>query len=135
MTFLGVFLGLLYSFGGLIVDLLTVGLNWGTAMAFGALIIMPIGFGTVGFIWVAKERILKELGGKILTKKKKEKALDMLVGEVETYNTYLTGDVWNISITLDDEDIENCGGFYGYDYAEKEAESIIDYNILKEILE
>ena len=35
MTFLGVFLGLLYSFGGLIVDLLTVGLNWGTAMAFG----------------------------------------------------------------------------------------------------
>ena len=50
MTFLGVFLGLLYSFGGLIVDLLTVGLNWGTAMAFGALIIMPIAFGTVGFI-------------------------------------------------------------------------------------
>ena len=35
MAFLGVFLGLLYSFGGLIVDLLTVGLNWGTAMAFG----------------------------------------------------------------------------------------------------
>ena len=50
MSFLGVFLGLLYSFGGLIVDLLTVGLNWGTAMAFGALIIMPIAFGTVGFI-------------------------------------------------------------------------------------
>ena len=39
MAFLGVFLGLLYSFGGLIVDLLTVRLNWGTAMAFGALII------------------------------------------------------------------------------------------------
>ena len=50
MAFLGVFLGLLYSFGGLIVDLLTVGLNWGTAMAFGALIIMPIALGTVGFI-------------------------------------------------------------------------------------
>ena len=45
----GLACGVLYSFGGLIVDLLTIGLNWGTLMAFGALLGMPLVFGGVGF--------------------------------------------------------------------------------------
>ena len=44
----GLALGVLYSFGGLIVDLLTIGLNWGTLMAFGALLGMPLVLGGVG---------------------------------------------------------------------------------------
>ena len=50
MAYLGLACGVLYSFGGLVVDLLTIGLNWGTAMAFGALVGMPIIFGTFGFL-------------------------------------------------------------------------------------
>jgi hypothetical protein len=38
----------LYSFGGLIVDLFTIGLNRGTALAFLALLGMPAIFALVG---------------------------------------------------------------------------------------
>ena len=44
-AYVGLLCGILYSFGGLIYDLLTIGLNWGTLLAFGALIGMPIIFG------------------------------------------------------------------------------------------
>ena len=50
MAYVGLACGVLYSFGGLVVDLLTIGLNWGTAMAFMALVGMPMIFGTVGFV-------------------------------------------------------------------------------------
>ena len=50
MAYLGFGCGVLYSFGGLIIDLMSVGLNWGTAMAFGALVGMPAIFGAFGFL-------------------------------------------------------------------------------------
>jgi len=53
MAYLGLVCGVLYSVGGLVVDMLTIGLNWGTAMAFGALVGMPVVFGTFGFLCVA----------------------------------------------------------------------------------
>ena len=49
MAYVGLACGVLYSFGGVIVDLLTIGLNWGTLMAFGALVGMPVVFGALGF--------------------------------------------------------------------------------------
>ncbi|QDU41385.1 hypothetical protein Mal4_57520 [Maioricimonas rarisocia] len=49
-AFVGLALGLLYSFGGLIHDLLTVGLNAGTALAFLALVGMPLIFAVPGFL-------------------------------------------------------------------------------------
>jgi hypothetical protein len=61
-SFLGLIAGILYSFGGLIIDVLvsigwvssasasTPGLGFGTVLAFGALIGMPIIFATFGFI-------------------------------------------------------------------------------------
>lgn len=42
--------GVVYAFGGLVVDLLTVGLNGGTALAFLALLGMPLLFGAVAFV-------------------------------------------------------------------------------------
>jgi hypothetical protein len=49
MAYAGLVCGVVYSVGGLIYDALTIGLNWGTAMAFGALIGMPLIFGAIGF--------------------------------------------------------------------------------------
>jgi len=46
---LGLVCGVLYSFGGVVVDLLTIGLNWGTVLAFGALVGMPVIFAAFGF--------------------------------------------------------------------------------------
>lgn len=50
MAWLGLACGVLYSVGGFFHDLFTTGLNGGTAMAFGALIGMPLIFGTFGFL-------------------------------------------------------------------------------------
>lgn len=43
-------LGIVYFVGGFIIDLLTIGLNSGTALAFLALLGMPAIFGTAGFL-------------------------------------------------------------------------------------
>jgi len=65
---LGLIAGVLYSFGGLIIDVLvtigwittseTPGLSFGTVLAFGALLGMPIIFAMVGFILGILEAVL-----------------------------------------------------------------------------
>jgi len=50
MALLGLICGVIYSLGGFFVDLFTIGLNRGTAMAFGALVGMPAIFGAAGFL-------------------------------------------------------------------------------------
>ena len=50
MTILGLGAGILYSVGGAVYDYNTTGLNTGTALAFLALIGMPLLFGTLGVI-------------------------------------------------------------------------------------
>lgn len=47
---IGLLAGILYSFGGAVYDIFTIGLNLGTALAFLALIGMPLIFGFAGFI-------------------------------------------------------------------------------------
>jgi hypothetical protein len=42
--------GIIYSIGGLIYDLVTIGLSYGTALAFLALIGMPLLSAVIGFI-------------------------------------------------------------------------------------
>ena len=50
-SYVGLFCGILYSFGGFIYDLAITGsLNLGTALAFFALIGMPLIFASFGFI-------------------------------------------------------------------------------------
>ena len=44
----GLVLGVIYSVGGLFIDLMGPGLNTGTALAFLALIAMPVIFGAAG---------------------------------------------------------------------------------------
>ena len=50
-AYVGLLCGILYSFGGFIYDLVTTGsLNLGTALAFFAIIGMPLSFAFFGFI-------------------------------------------------------------------------------------
>ena len=46
----GLVLGAIYSVGGFVIDLMGPGLNTGTALAFLALIGMPVIFGTAGLL-------------------------------------------------------------------------------------
>lgn len=79
--------------------------------------------GQVGFIYIDKETVDKEWGGDL------EKAEQCLRGEVQTYNQYLTGDVWGYRIInpKNDEEVDSCWGFFGLEYAKEEAESVADH--------
>jgi hypothetical protein len=73
--------------------------------------------GQVGFIVVDRERILKEYGGNRLTKKSIEKATNYLIGEVETYDQFISGDVYGFKVEDENgEEINSCYGFYGSDF-------------------
>jgi len=82
--------------------------------------------GQVGFIFISKAKALKEFGGKIVTKKLRERLETYLRSEVETYDQYLRGDVWGVKVFEDGEEIDSCWGFYGYDYAELEAKAMCE---------
>ncbi len=70
--------------------------------------------GRVGYIYVSLEKVRKEYGWKHVTKKRRERILEYLKGEVETYDQFLTGEVYGFKV-LDAEDdvLDSCWGFYG----------------------
>lgn len=92
----------------------------------------PWDSGQVGYIYMTRETILDNWGGKILTKAIKQKAIDSMTATVTEYDSYLTGDVYGVchelfvNVGTDREpewesyDEEACWGFYGSDYVEQE---------------
>jgi hypothetical protein len=85
--------------------------------------------GQVGFIFVSKYKIKKE--GIDETKVE-----EYLKGEVETYDQYLTGDVWGYKVyeietcELGHEhknEVESCYGMYGHDECESEGKSVLQH--------
>jgi hypothetical protein len=81
----------------------------------------PWDSGQIGYIYVTKEAIKKEFTYQKVTKKARQKAIDIMQLEVKTYDQYLTGSVYgyvieptdkNKSIECDD----SCWGFFGYDH-------------------
>ena len=97
--------------------------------------------GRVGFIFISKKKMLEEYGGKIVTQKLKDRVTEYLKGEVETYDQYLTGDVYGYRVfkveTCDkgcehEEELDSCWGFYGEDECMEEGVSIMEYHINEE---
>lgn len=97
--------------------------------------------GQVGWVVVSKEKLREEYSVKRLTKAIIEKATKVLEGEVETYDQYLTGDVYRFKIvevsTCDkghehEEVVDSCGGFYGEDECISEAESVVQHYLKEE---
>lgn len=78
----------------------------------------------VGWIYMTKDTMEKEGWTK-------EQATKYLEGEVETYDQYLTGDVWGWRVIDSDEDIvHSCYGYYGANGVKdaiETAKSEIDY--------
>lgn len=86
----------------------------------------PWDSGQVGYIYVSKEAIRKEWGVKRISPKLKKLILDNLRSEVNTYDQYITGDVWGFELVREhteeceiapgeEEDLDSCWGFYGSD--------------------
>jgi hypothetical protein len=99
----------------------------------------PWDSGEVGFIYVSMERARQEFGGlntgSGTAEEVRARAESYLKGEVETYDQYLTGDVWGYRIfeTASEEDdeegeeLDSCWDFFGMDYCREEARSNAEY--------
>jgi hypothetical protein len=82
--------------------------------------------GQVGYIYVTKDKVKEEWGE---TDKAIEKATSYLEGEVETYDQYLTGDIYGFIINGLYVNGDSCWNFYGEKSAIEEAKSEIDSSI------
>jgi hypothetical protein len=75
--------------------------------------------GQIGFIFIDK-KTLKEYGWT------KKQGIETIKSEIDTFDQYSRGDVWDIKIYQDDKLIDTHYEVYGYDYAESEAIAWID---------
>jgi len=103
----------------------------GITMSTGAFT-CPWDSGQVGFIYVTREKLLKEYGGLRVSQSMVDKATKCLEGEVETYDHYLRGDVYGYTIHQvdpgadedeDGEEVDACWGFLG-DYDDKDYSAL-----------
>ena len=86
----------------------------------------PWDSGQIGYIYTSKERIRNEYSCKRISKKLKEQVKEMLVSEVDSYNQYLSGDVYRFNVTHKEtqEELDSCCGFLGTNHIEN---GIFDY--------
>ncbi len=71
----------------------------------------PWDSGQVGFIYITKEQACKEFGWKRISAKRKQQIIDYLRAEVDTYDSYLKGEVYGFVI---EEIDESCWNFFGH---------------------
>ena len=97
--------------------------------------------GCVGFIYVTKEQVRKEYNVKRITKDIVEKVRKVLKGEVETYDQYLTGEVYGYRISKVEvcdkgcehkEEVDSCWGYYGMESVEEDGNIMLEYYIGEE---
>jgi len=87
-------------------------------------------WGQVGFVFVSRANALKEYGKKRISKRIREQAEKVLPAEVETYGEYLGGAVYGYIVKdADGEVLDSCWGFFGLDYARREAEEAAKHEI------
>lgn len=81
--------------------------------------------GQVGFVLVTKKKVCEEYSVKRVSKKLIEKVKELILSEVETYDHYITGDVYSYSLLNKiTKEEECCSGFYGSDIKNN---GILDY--------
>jgi len=85
----------------------------------------PWDSGQVGYIYVSKSDVRKEWKVNRISKKLMSKVIGVLVGEIETYDQYLTGDIYGYNVYDNTgEVIDSCWGFYGTDW---ENNGLLEY--------
>ena len=90
--------------------------------------------GQLGFIYISKKKARETYGWKVISKARVEKLKEYLRSDIETYDDYLTGNVYGYQIVLPDgTDGDCCSGYYGSDYEKSglmaDAKSAVDADI------
>ena len=96
----------------------------------------PWDSGQVGYIFIERDRFLKEFGFKKMTKKAKERLEALLESEVETYDNFLTGEVYGYMVEEEEDGniVDSCWGFNGEPkYALEEGISVAKWQIKRDI--
>lgn len=84
--------------------------------------------GQSGCIYISKEEVRRIFNVKRISPKLYKQVINSLESEVNIYSQYLNGEVYGYRIFDDnDQEIESCWGFYGFDTAQKEAQEIIKH--------
>ena len=117
----------LYDHGGITISTSSFSCRWDSAQ--------------IGFIFVSKEKLRKEYNTKRITKGIIVKATNVLEGEVETCDQYLTGEVYGYRVSKisvcnegheHSEEVDSCWGYYGEDSVNEEGNSVLDSYVKKE---
>lgn len=81
----------------------------------------------IGWYIVSKDKIRKEYGVKHIMPKLRERVLEILKSEVETFNHYINGEVYKFTLKHNDEEVDSCGGFYENDEYKGFIKDMYDY--------
>lgn len=98
----------------------------------------PWDSGQSGYIYMTKEAAIKEWGKKVMTPRVRQKALDYLKGEVQTFSEYLGGHCYGYVVerlhldedgdTVSTEELDACWGFIGdLSYVVQEATAAAEH--------
>lgn len=88
----------------------------------------PWDSGQVGYIIATPEQIRANFLVKRITKRTREKAIEVLRSEVDEYSKYLGGETYGYIIEDPEGDqLDSCWGFIGGDYVRQEARAQVDY--------
>jgi hypothetical protein len=88
--------------------------------------------GQVGFVFCTREQVEKEWGSTPTVVNGEsydpiEMAERVLKSEVETYNSYLLGDVYGYEIEdSDGSTVDSCWGYYGFEYVVEESKRVCE---------
>lgn len=85
--------------------------------------------GQLGVIYVSKAKVREEYGWKYITAKRQAKIEECLKGEIETYNTFVSGGVVAYVITdKNGNHIDSVHGYYSDEDAQTEAEGMVSWH-------
>ena len=89
----------------------------------------PWDAGQVGYVLVDRQEALKRLGKKRMSAKLRKRICQIIQAEVDTYNQYLSGDVYGYVISKDGKQIDSCWGYYGMEDVEEQARLVVGCHI------
>jgi len=86
--------------------------------------------GPVGYIYVTKDQVRQEYGAKRISQKLRDRVINVLINEIETFDMYIKGECFSYLIMDGEHFIDSCSGFYGDDWNQMKVQTEKEYQYL-----